>query len=344
MIATECRGRPLNKGRPKLMQVWQRHRELVTDDLPNYLDIHDDIYEPGGSWNPSRYPKDCAGPVNPDKNCGRSNFCLWCHERRRRADAIRAAMIHIGQPNLHRISIPLDKWGGIHPKHARDCLRRIAGVLQRHGFTRQSIWLHAFGDNPCDGVKSHIEGVVSGFDADPDVLDTSMPGGVGLILKRFQDDEDSAQPIKVEVERLHPHSRKHVDALVNHALDCATPSFPVKRLYAGLFMDKRGQVRSRITTVADGVRPMHIKDLPCKSQDHLPDATRDDLLTWAIVAEHWRESVSKPIMTRNVRVDPAFADLVLRATAWRGDFRLASDVELMDRWAAEPSVVPPIPA
>lgn len=327
------RDRHLRKGRPKLKDVWDRYREVLDDEgRPNFLDIHDDIYQPGQAWNPSRYPRDCAGPANADKTCGRHNFCLWCHERRAHADAVRAAMVHIGQPNIHRIRIPLGQ-GRNHPKHARDCLRRVAGVLQRHNFTRQSIWLHPFEDNPCDGVRAHIEGIVSGDDADPDVLDPDRPGGLGLILRRFQEGgEDGALPVRVDVERLHPHSRKHVDDLVQHAVECATPSFPVKRIWAGLYMDKKKRVRCRMTTVAEGVRPTWIKDLPCKSPDHVPDATRDELLTWAVVAEHWRESVSKPVMTRNVRVHPAFVDLVARATLWRDGYRLQSTDDLQKRW------------
>ncbi len=335
----------IEKGRPKLMDVWSRfHAPLDENGEPFWLELHDDTYQPGEAWNPSRYPSDCAGPASPDKNCGRHNFCLWCYERRAHKDAVKAAMIHIGQPNLNRISIPLDQ-GRNHPMHARDCMRRVAGVLQRHNFTRMTLWLHAFQENPCDGVRAHIEGIVSGFDADPDILDPTRPGGLGLILKRFREGgEDSGQPLRIDVTPLHPHSRKHVKELVQHAIQCATPSFPVKRIWSGLYKDKKGRTRCRMTTIDEGLRPTHAKDLPCPTPDHLPDATMDELLTWAVVAEHWREAVSKPLMTRNIDVDPAFADLVARATPWREHYRLESDEQLQNRWTFGPDDVARIPA
>lgn len=321
----------LPKGRPKLAAIRERHHELLDEEgRPYYLAVHDEIYAPGEAWNPSTYPSQCRGPDG--RMCGRINFCTWCHERCTHANAVKAAMIHIGQPNIHRIRIPLGQ-GRTHPKHARDCLRRISGVLRRHNFTRQTLWLHPFDENPFHGPRAHIEGIVSGDDADPDILDPNRPGGLGLILKRFQEDgEDSGQPIEVRVERLHPHSRKHVHDLVRHGLGCGRPSWPTRRIHAGLYEDKKRRTRCRLTDVHNRSRPTHIKDLACESPDHVPDATGDDILTMAIVAEHWREAVGKPVMTRNVRVDPAFVDLVARATTWREDYRLQSDEEFSERW------------
>ena len=322
---------PLTKGRPQLATVRERHHALLDEDgNPFALDVHDDLYRPGEDGNPSTRPSQCRGPNG--RMCGRVNFCTWCHERRTHANAVKVAMIHIGQPNIHRIRIPLGQ-GRTHPKHARDCLRRVSGVLRRHNFTRQTLWLHAFDENPFHGPRAHIEGIVSGNDADPDILDPTRPGGLGLILKRFQaGGVDSGQPIEVHVERLHPHSRKHVDELVRHGLECGRPSWPTRRIHAGLYLDKKGRTRCRLTDVHDKSRPTHIKDIPCESPDHIPDATGDDLLTMAIVAEHWREAVSKPVMTRNVRVEPVFADLVVRATLWRDHYVLPSDSALETRW------------
>lgn len=333
--------RPPPKGRPKLADVRERHHRLLDEeDRPYFLAVHDEIHQPGEAWNPSTYPNQCSGPRRPGRPCGRHNFCVWCHERRTHANAVKVAMTHIGQPNIHRIRIPLGQ-GRTHPKHARDCLRRVSGVLRRHNFTRQSMWLHAFGDNPFRGPQARIDGIVSGDDADPDVLDPERPGGLGLILKRFREGgEDGAQPIEVHVERLHPHSRKHADQLVEHGLACGRPSWPVRRIHGGLYTDKRGRVRCRLTDVHDKSRPTHIKDIPCHSPDHVPDATGDDILTMAIVAEHWREAVGKPVITRNVRVDPAFADLVARATQWREAYLLQGDDALRERWTEPPAEEP----
>ncbi len=326
--------RALPSGRPTVMDVWQRYQHiLATDDRPYYLDIHEDIY---ADDRPQRGPEACLGPINPEKNCGRQNFCLWCYERRAHNDGLRAAMIHSGQPNLYRISIPLGQ-GRNHPMHAKDCMRRVAGVLRRHGFSRFTLWLHPFGPNPCDGIRAHIEGLVSGADADPDVLDPEYPRAIGSILERFREGgEDSGQPASVHTERLHPHSTKHVDDLVRHAIECARPSFPVRRIWAGMYLDKMKRVRCRMTDIVDGQRPYYTKDLACPSPDNTGHATRDELLTWAIMAESWRTTVEKPVMTRKVDVEQHFADLVIQATPWREAFRLGSDDELRNRWARAP--------
>lgn len=334
--AKDTRTRHIPRGRPKIPEVWTRYQELLDNEgRPHYLDVHDEIYQPGESWNPSTYPSQCSGPQRAGRMCGRINFCCWCYERRAHQQAVKAAMIHIGQPNIHRISIPLD-FAGNHPMHARNALRLISRVLRRHNFTRQSLWLHPFGDNPFTGLKTHIEGIVSGDDADPDILDPSLPGGLGLTLRRLRDETgDGARPIDIYVERLHPHSRKHVDDLVHHGIEAGRPSWPVRRIHAGLYEDKKGRLRCRFTDVEDGRSPTHLRDLPVESDDHLPDATGEDILTYAVVAEHWRESVGRPVMTRNIKVEPAFADLVARATAWRSLYSLPDDQEMHLRYDAD---------
>lgn len=307
---------------------------LGDEDRPKWLEVHDDIYPPGDKYAPSRRPNQCSGPRRPGKPCGRHNFCCWCHERRARSEAIKAAMIHIGQPNIHRISIPLD-FAGIHPMHARNALRLVSRVLRRHNFTRISLWLHPFNENPFDGIRSHIEGIVSGLDADPDILDPTRPGGLGLTLKRMREEAgDSAKPIKIHSEQLHPHSRKHVDDLVRHGIECGRPSWPVRRIHAGLYQDKRKQTRCRLTNVRDGGTPTHLIDYAVKTDDHLPDPKKDDILAWALMAEYWRSSVGRPVITRNVQVAPGFVDLVERATTWREEYKLPSNEELEQQYAA----------
>ena len=52
------------------------------------------------------------------------------------------------------------------------------------------------------------------------------------------------------------------------------------------------------------------------------------------MAEYWRSSVGRPVITRNVQVAPGFVDLVERATTWREEYKLPSNEELEQQYAA----------
>ncbi len=311
-----------HEGRPSLAQVRRRYLELHQGhDAPYYLP---DESLPSDYQTP---PEACVGAMRPGVYRGRGGpcydavRCCFCNERQARYNGIKAALLHIGQANIHCVSIPLP--GVSTPAEGREAMSRVMRSLRRtSGFTRASLWLHAFGGDPRQGVRPCIEGIISGADANPDVLDPSVASGLAWTLRPYMPFKlGGSWPVEIFSHRdFHPHSAHHVKDLIAAGMEAGRAGIDARRIHAGLYKSPGGELRVRYTDVHQRSRPTHIKDVggpsPCN------DWREADLMRVMHTAATWRNSGRRPVMTRNIMVPDRHLKLVLEAAPWTNYYRI----------------------
>lgn len=324
---------PWPEERPELALVRRRHRQLWTRTLrpywlPTWRFLHPDPDEA-----PRNPPWACNGPPGRQKIqfpgqsrwlCDQVHFCAYCWERRCRWAGLRTALAHVGAENTHKISLSLP---GIRtdPDAVLEARSAFTKALRRRGFDRVTLWVHVFGEDPRQGPKAHLDGVVSGADADVDVLDVEHNQSLRRVLQPFHERPDGGY----WTPHLHASSvdekrpRHRAKNLVLAGFYAGRPTFPTRRIWAGLYGSMH-DLHVRMTTVTRK-RKTPVRDLVVAGRV-ATDWSAGDLLAATRTAEAW--GGLRPTVPRGVRLKPMQLDAVLEETPWRVLYRLERDEDL----------------
>lgn len=277
------------------------------------------------------HPGKCGGPRrnrDPPRGypCNKVHWCTYCWERRCRQGGVLAAFTHAGMPRVVKFSVSLPA--------TRTDLSAVQGarkafiqVCRDAGYSRWTVWIHAFGDNPAHGFKGHLDGYVSGpLDADGSVF-VDHGRGFRDALAKHHNTGDHRWDVHVHNRLLDPSSFNHVKDLVLGGFYAGRPTFPTRRVYAGLYRDDQ-DFRVRLTTVNRKTRSASQVQRLTVDGRLQPDWSEADLHLALKRAEAWKTRVAA---SRRQPTMGLMSDL-LKATNWRRKYRLQNRYQLEERY------------
>lgn len=328
---------PQKGGRPTDEQVLKRYKSDPWDKLlrPRHTGIFDMMHpeEDGRSWGPGG----CSGPYGKRRGrgrlfpCEKYHFCGFHWEARCRWASLMAMVSFLNQPNVWKFSLSLP---GIRedPEAVLEARRKISEALRYRGFTRQFIFIQEFGDNPLQGVKGHLDGIIAGPDPDVGILDVRHNDSLRKTLKPFHARPDGGY----WNEYIHhkPLDTSTLTAqlrdLYNKGRYAGRPTFPVRRILAGLYYQD-GLPRVRLTNVHAKTKLADLRDIPASRKD--PDWTSKQLIWATQQAEAWRlAGTNKPVSPRGVKLPVRDLTEILKATKWRTKYGLPNDDKMRKRF------------
>lgn len=328
--------------RPSLDEIKVRYNHICNRRgrpywNPVYPIIYPEEAEDRPYWNPAgcigpkskQFPRRAARPFA----CRLHNFCSFCWERRRRESGFRAAVHHTGQENVTKFSLSLP---GVRTnvetvKEARTAFIRY---LKRNGFDRITCYIHTFGENPAEGAKGHLDGVCSGADGDPEVLQPHHASALRSLLLKYHHRPDAGfwEP-KVQSRAVATSSTaKQVNDLILAGFYAGRPTFHTRRVLAGLYGEPM-DYRVRMTNMGGKSKKQPVQDLAQVVKRAVPDWTFRDLMTATNEAEQWDKAAGRPVLPRGVRLKPKHLDSILADTKWRGYYRLHGDDKMREKYA-----------
>lgn len=328
--------------------VAQRYRD-PSYKLPSgqkralFLGYFDALYDAGLITNRSQ-PAACAGPNRKGWTgaskfmCRQSLLCGPCWDRRRHEQAIGVLQrqLHGGPVVSFSMTTPAIRHDAEAMREARDDFTR---VVQGLGWTCYSIYVHTYGENPGQGPKGHLDGIIGALPGSDSrsVLGEHIKGDWNKKRARFEPCSDVVDALRhcwdtrvarhepqIHARVLAPHKPGYVWGLLKAAKYASRQTFPTLRLIAGQ-MDAAG-THFRLTNVNGTLcKEDHVGDIKAIPNTRRSDGLfpGPDVLSWAQLAAHWdravgrhKHSTTRPIHPRYM-LDLEDKRMKRILTAWR---------------------------
>lgn len=297
---------------------------------------------------PGKWPNLCSGMKHPGNRhkkpalCGKTVFCNYCWERRAYWSGMKAGCIHASSPTVTKFSTTLvelrqDPDAFLqYRKNAWDWLRQLAG------YRLATINIHVYGENPAEGVKLHLDGIVSGGD-DADATVFAEGGRFEDYTRSWFDKYARNHPKYERLEGSRIRTSSHATAiglgaawfndLILAGMYSGRQTFPTPRVRAGLY-GRHGDYRVRLTNMH---RTRKLADL----QDHrnveghvTPDWSHAQLVGIQAEAIRLWDHVGYPLHSRDVKVEEDRLEAILAASRWRHRYRLDGDDALRGQYGS----------
>lgn len=341
-VAAPTRSRaPFPEKRPTAQQVKVRYNRICNrQGRPYWNPTYDIIYPEEAEERPYWNPRGCLGPKAkkfPRRRgrafvCRLHNFCTFCWERRRREGGIRAAACHADQENVVKWSVTLP---GVRtdPETVKQARTAMVRYLKRNGFDRVTCYIHTFGENPAQGPKGHLDGIASGAEGDPALLDTSNTHELRDLLLKYHHRPDAGfwEPNVDSHVIDHRTPRKMVNDLILGGFYAGRPTFHTRRVVAGTY-GTAWNYRVFMTNMGGKSRKTPVGPLLDRNEEKVPDWSWDDLLRATMQAEEWDKATGRPVLPRGIEMETKFLDELIDDTGWRTFYRLPSDDDLREKY------------